>query len=94
MSAKDILLTPEEARLWQTCMIHTIMRIAVKHGGPELAKLAAKIQAILPSTADRIPVHKTETYPLPAMNIDESSSTGNADVADTMYTEMLHDFQI
>lgn len=39
-------------------------------------------------TSDQIPVHKTETYPLPAMNIDESSTVGNAEVIDTIFKEL------
>ncbi len=45
-----------------------------------------------PVTEGKIPVHRTNTYPLPTMNIDESSTTGNAEVVDTVFTELGHNF--
>ncbi|KAI0037338.1 hypothetical protein FA95DRAFT_1459797, partial [Auriscalpium vulgare] len=47
-----------------------------------------------PSSANKIPVHKTEIYPLPAMEIDESRIIGNVEVLETVYkTELKLDIE-
>ncbi|KAK0486710.1 hypothetical protein EDD18DRAFT_1111108 [Armillaria luteobubalina] len=38
--------------------------------------------------SDRIDIHKTDLYPQPAWDIDESTITGNTDFVDTAYTEL------
>lgn len=44
-----------------------------------------------PTTDTSIPLHKTDVYPLPAMDIDESSTAGNADVLEQILKETSHD---
>ncbi|KAI0348964.1 hypothetical protein OH77DRAFT_1539864, partial [Trametes cingulata] len=90
LTVKDVLHTPAEAQLFQKSLEHTILRIIVNssdafaHFGPHLLEC-------LPDKEDTIPPHQTEVHPLPAMNIDESSVTGNADVMDTIFKELGFD---
>ncbi|KAH9177542.1 hypothetical protein EDB89DRAFT_2064518 [Lactarius sanguifluus] len=51
---------------------------------PELKDL----QAMEPHSGFRIDVHKSEIHPLPAMNINEASTMGNAEVVDAVMEEL------
>ncbi len=88
LSIKDIDLTKDESALLRECLIHTILRIIVDFGGTQFTCYKADVAVCTPVTSERIPVHKTDTYPLPAKNIDESSITGNAEVIDTIFQEL------
>ncbi|KAI0078045.1 hypothetical protein K474DRAFT_1674371 [Panus rudis PR-1116 ss-1] len=48
------------------------------------------VMKAVPQSSQTIPVHQTEVFPLPAMSIDKSSTTGNADVLDTVYRKLGH----
>ncbi|PSS33978.1 hypothetical protein PHLCEN_2v1986 [Hermanssonia centrifuga] len=85
MKTEDLL---EEEIFLRTCLIHTIIRIVVKFGGPAFAHFDQDVAASTPITSKQIPIHKTERYPLPAINIDESSRIGNAEVIDTIFKEL------
>ncbi|KAI0772183.1 hypothetical protein BC629DRAFT_1291429 [Irpex lacteus] len=87
----DIILTREEDTEYRSLIIHTILRIIVTHGGPSFAKFKNDVAASLPVTDFQIPVHKTEFYPLPAMEIDESSTVGNGEVVDAISQSLGYD---
>ncbi|THG97288.1 hypothetical protein EW026_g4668 [Hermanssonia centrifuga] len=87
LSIRDIILTSEEEMFLHTCLIHTITCIIVKFGGPAFACFDEDVAASTPITSKQIPIHKMETYPLSAMNIDKSSRMGNAEVIDTIFKE-------
>ncbi|KAH9939563.1 hypothetical protein B0H21DRAFT_780573 [Amylocystis lapponica] len=70
---------------------HTILRCIVLFGGEPFARFREDVFRSTPSTSLKIPLHKTDIYPLPAMNIDESSTTGNAEVMETMFRELGFD---
>ncbi|KAI0349126.1 hypothetical protein OH77DRAFT_1415529, partial [Trametes cingulata] len=91
LSFDDILLSEEENMDLTHRLEHTILRIAVSFGGDRFARFRDAVDACLPVTEDRIPVHKTDIYPLPAMNIDESSTAGNADVLTEIYKNLRLD---
>jgi hypothetical protein len=63
-------------------MVHTILRIIVGHGGLGFMKWQKDLDASQPASEDVIEVHKTTLHPLPAMEIDESSITGNIEVVE------------
>ncbi|THG94119.1 hypothetical protein EW026_g7288 [Hermanssonia centrifuga] len=88
LSVCNIILTSEEEIFLRTCLIHTIIRIVVKFGGPAFARFDQDVAASTPITSKQIPIHKTEMYPLPAMNIDESSRIENAEVINTIFKEL------
>ncbi|KAI0723617.1 hypothetical protein C8Q76DRAFT_767461 [Earliella scabrosa] len=91
LKIEDILLTPEENTALTERLEHTVLRIIVNHGGEGFARFRKDILDTTPSTADKIPLHQTEPMPLPAMNIDESSTTGNADVLTEIFSALGQD---
>lgn len=88
LTVSDILLSSNEDLFQRQCLIHAILRIIITHGGDDFARFKADVSNCLPQTDDSIPVHKTDIYPLPVMDIDESSIVGNAEVIETMFEEL------
>ncbi|VDC03269.1 unnamed protein product [Peniophora sp. CBMAI 1063] len=84
----DIELTPDETRLQRATFIHVVLRAAVRYGGEAFEKFRQQVADSLPETELKIPVHKTEFYPLPAFEIDESSKAGNATFVDAATEEL------
>ncbi|KAJ7917839.1 hypothetical protein B0H13DRAFT_2231360 [Mycena leptocephala] len=80
LTVDDIGLNAEESQLFVENMVHTILRIIVLHGGEGFQKWKKDLDASQPVSADKIQVHKTPLHPLPSMEIDESSITGNIEV--------------
>ncbi|KAI0354104.1 hypothetical protein OH77DRAFT_1457194 [Trametes cingulata] len=87
----DILLSAEEEAALSERLTHTVLRIIVTYGGEKFARFHRDVLRITPVTADKIPLHQTEIYPLPAMNIDESSTSGNSDVLNEIFREVGQD---
>ncbi|KAH9162462.1 hypothetical protein EDB89DRAFT_2152512 [Lactarius sanguifluus] len=75
LKVSDIVLTKDEYTLHRKCLIHTVLQIA-------------DLQAMEPHSGFRIDVHKSEIHPLPAMNINEASTMGNAEVVDAVMEEL------
>ncbi len=90
LTMKDILHTPSEAALFHQSLVHTLLRTIV-NSSDLFSRFRSDVDACLPATDDQISLHKTDTYPLPAMNIDESTTTGNAEVLDTIFTELEYE---
>lgn len=90
LSLDDILHTPAEAKLFHESLTHAALRDLVS-SSDLFTRFRSEVDKCLPATDDQIPLHRTEVYPLPAMNIDESSITGNAEVVDTMFKELGFD---
>ncbi|KAJ7832749.1 hypothetical protein B0H14DRAFT_3711869 [Mycena olivaceomarginata] len=88
LSINDILLTAVETKLMDKCLRHCILRIIVEHGGEHFKRFCDDVQNALPVTVDKIELHQTPLHPLPAWNIDQSTIIGNAEVADTIYSEL------
>lgn len=91
LTINDIHLTSTERTLYRRCMVHNILRIILAFGGPGFARFRDQIATTLPHTSHCIGLHVTDIYPLPSMEIDESSNTGNAEVVDTMFDELEYD---
>ncbi|KAI0349403.1 hypothetical protein OH77DRAFT_1465461 [Trametes cingulata] len=91
LTFKDLRLTREETGALRQRLIWTVMQIVVQHGGESFKPWRSKLTECVPLSTHRIPVHTTEIFPMPAMEIDESSTTGNAKVLDAMFTEMGYD---
>ncbi|KII90070.1 hypothetical protein PLICRDRAFT_108798 [Plicaturopsis crispa FD-325 SS-3] len=56
---------------------------------PQLEKAFKKDHGDAPPVIHQIPLHKSEHYPMPAMNIDESSLDGTIEVINTCIVETL-----
>ena len=91
LTLDDIQLNDAEADQWYECMVHTITRIIVNHGGPGFNRWRTDMEKCQPVTADKIEVHKTNVHPLPAFEIDESSIVGNVEVNDSIDDELKLD---
>ncbi|KAH9161003.1 hypothetical protein EDB89DRAFT_1861941 [Lactarius sanguifluus] len=88
LEVSDIMLTEDEYTFHRECLIHTVLRIAVQYGGPRLQVFRKDLQAMEPHSDFRIDVHKSEIHPLPAMNINEASTMGNAEVINVVMEEL------
>ncbi|KAH9934407.1 hypothetical protein B0H21DRAFT_77941 [Amylocystis lapponica] len=93
LSINDILLSPDESLALHQRLQHTALRLIVQHGGQAFARFRDHVHASTPTTDQKIPLHKTDIYPLPAMDIDESKTTGNAEVMETIFHEVGLDMQ-
>jgi hypothetical protein len=80
LTIDDITLNTTETEFFIENMVHTILRIIVLHGGEGFQKWKEDLDASQPASADIIDVHKTPLHPLPSMEIDQSSITGNVEV--------------
>ncbi|KAK7033871.1 hypothetical protein R3P38DRAFT_3186109 [Favolaschia claudopus] len=82
LTLDDIILDENESTFLTKNMIHTILRIIVLHGGEGFQRWQEDLDASQPVSDDVIDVHQTPLHPLPAMEIDESSITGNVEVVE------------
>ncbi|KAJ7016173.1 hypothetical protein C8F04DRAFT_1282418 [Mycena alexandri] len=80
LTLDHIVLNAADSDFLTQNMVHTILRIIVGHGGEGFEKWRKDLDASQPISGDVIEVHKTTLHPLPAMEIDESSITGNVEV--------------
>ncbi|KAJ7901536.1 hypothetical protein B0H13DRAFT_2234103 [Mycena leptocephala] len=80
LTVDDIALNTAESEFFVQNMVHTILRTIILHGGEGFQKWKSDVDASQPVSEDTIDVHKTPLHPLPAMEIDESSITGNIEV--------------
>ncbi|KAJ7753253.1 hypothetical protein B0H16DRAFT_1723284 [Mycena metata] len=80
LTINNIVLDAAESDFLTNNLVHTILRIIVRHGGEGFAKWQKDLDTSQPASEDVIEVHKTTLHPLPAMEIDESSITGNVEV--------------
>lgn len=84
----DILHTTDEAKQFRDNLIFTILRIIINHGGEQFKKFEKDLNKHQPETTAKIDIHKTHLFPLPAMNIDESSVLGNIKVDEAIVKEL------
>ncbi|KAI0344970.1 hypothetical protein BDW22DRAFT_1370596 [Trametopsis cervina] len=91
LAITDVIHNQQESRQYHQLLVHTILRIIVAHGGPSFERFRKAVATSLPVTEDQIPLHKSEYFPLPTMNIDESSTVGNAEVIDAISNSLGYD---
>lgn len=91
LALDDILLSEDENLQYRFHLRGTILRILVNQASDMFGKFKGDVEKLHPPTPQAIKVHKTDVYPLPAMNIDESSTTGNADVMEEIMKEVKYD---
>ncbi|KAF8596154.1 hypothetical protein BDV93DRAFT_514399 [Ceratobasidium sp. AG-I] len=85
LELQDILLSPVEKALHRRLMVHTMLRMVVDHGGDNFAQYRPLLESSQPATDCIITLHQSRTYPLTAMDIDESSIDGTLEVMDEIY---------
>ncbi|KAJ7679242.1 hypothetical protein DFH06DRAFT_975213 [Mycena polygramma] len=84
LTLDHLLFTDDELEFHTQNMVHTILRIIVRHGGDGFKKWQKDLDAMQPRSTETIGVHKTPIHPLPSMEIDENSITGNIEVIDAI----------
>ncbi|KAK1216820.1 hypothetical protein PQX77_020553 [Marasmius sp. AFHP31] len=86
---EDILHNNEESLLFRHCLVHDIVQIVIDFSGQASLKAFAGVaKEKQPLSHHRIKVHKTKIYPLPTLNIDESTIKGNAEVDEAVVKEL------
>lgn len=88
LTLDDILLTNDESTDFQNYLQFTLLRIIIAHGGPSFEKFKVALELHQPYSEEKIEVHKTELYNLPAFHIDKSTITGNAEVVKAITDEL------
>ncbi len=88
LELEDIQPTMEESKLLQSALVHTILSIIVNYGGEGFEKWQADVRELRPRSRDIIEVHRTPIHPLPSMEIDESTITGNVEIIEAINTEL------
>ncbi|KAJ3516532.1 hypothetical protein NMY22_g14184 [Coprinellus aureogranulatus] len=89
LSLDDILLSDKENADLNGNLVATVLRIIVEFGGERFAKFKTDMEDYQPSTDLKVNHEwKTELYPLPAWNIDESSVQGNIEVNNAIVDEL------
>ncbi|KAL0563884.1 hypothetical protein V5O48_018178 [Marasmius crinis-equi] len=89
---EDIPHNNEEKLLFRHSLVHDITQIAIDFSGQaSLSIFVGVAKAKQPLSCHRIEVHRTEIYPLPALNIDESTIKGNAEVDKAVVKELQLD---
>ncbi len=83
--------SPEEGDEFRECLAYAVMRIAAQHSDGHLRKFAKEVRDSAPSTTYKPEPTKTEVYPLPAFPINESSTSGNAEVITAILDELRLD---
>lgn len=91
LAIEDILLLGDDQQKFKNNLVHTILRIIIKHGGPGFSKFQNELEKAQPKSSEQIPVHQTELYPLPTLPIDESTIIGNAEVDEAVTKELQLD---
>lgn len=88
LSLENILLSSSQEQELFNLLKFTVLRIVILHGGPGFQKFEQELRTRQPSTADTLETQQTEIFPLPAMNIDESTLIGNAEVIEAILKEL------
>ena len=88
LNITDILLSETESKQFKEHILFTIARIIVKFGGEGFKKFEKDLELHQPATPLKIELHKTDLHPLPALNIDESTIVGNAEVDEAIVKEL------
>ncbi|PIL24781.1 hypothetical protein GSI_12667 [Ganoderma sinense ZZ0214-1] len=87
LSVSDICHSKDEAALFHQSLEHALL-LTIVNACDVFARFRPQLDTSLPATDDKMPLRRTEVHPLPAMNIDESSTTGNSEVMDAIFKEL------
>ncbi|KAI0077522.1 hypothetical protein K474DRAFT_1595949, partial [Panus rudis PR-1116 ss-1] len=85
LELNDITLSSDKRNQYRNILKYTILLILLKQSDGRFDRFREHIERMAPLAEDDIPLHKTEIYPMPYMNIDESSTAGNADVVEAIF---------
>jgi hypothetical protein len=88
LTLNDLDLTKSESVLFDEAFVHTVLRIIVNYGGEGFQQWKEDLEKCQPKSTETIDIHQTPLHPLPAMEIDENSTTGNVKVIETISSEL------
>ncbi|KAJ6455499.1 hypothetical protein DFH09DRAFT_1384541, partial [Mycena vulgaris] len=88
LTVEDLEFTEAEADFFHKNMIHTILRIIIRYGGEDFQKWQDDLEQAQPTSSNKITVHQSPIHPLPAMEIDQSSTKANIEVLDAINKEL------
>ncbi|KLO06254.1 hypothetical protein SCHPADRAFT_838283 [Schizopora paradoxa] len=91
MTLDKLDLNLEESSELRESLAYAVMRIAVHHGGDHLRKFMKVLRESEPSSTYKAPPEKTSVHPLPAFQINEATTTGNAEVISAILEELRLD---
>ncbi|QRV82401.1 hypothetical protein RhiJN_10416 [Ceratobasidium sp. AG-Ba] len=83
-----VLHNKTERETHRKLMMHAIVRIVLKYGGESFKKYWDLLDSSQPVVLPVIEAHTTNFYPLPAMDIDESSISGVISVFEAIFKEL------
>lgn len=93
LQLRHLELNEAESHLLQESLVHTVLSILVKYGGEGFQRWKGDLEKAQPRSNETIDVHVTSIHPLPAMEIDENSTTGNIEVIEAIDTELELDHE-
>ena len=88
LALEHLELDEHESELMDDALVHTILAIIVRYGGEGFTAWKDKLTANQPKSSEIIDVHKTTLHPLPAMEIDENTITGNIEIIEEINKEL------
>lgn len=93
LKLEHLQLTENESQLMHDALIHTILSVIVRYGGEEFKHWKEELDKNIPKSDDIIAVHKSKLHPLPSMEIDENTITGNIQIIEEINAELKLDPQ-
>ncbi|EPS92738.1 hypothetical protein FOMPIDRAFT_1137387, partial [Fomitopsis schrenkii] len=88
LALRHVLLSSSGTIAFHHLMRHTVLSIIVNYGGPAFERFKSAASPSLPLRSRPIPLHKTDIFPLPTMNIDELTIVGNAEVVERIFSDV------
>ena len=89
LTVDNICHMKEEATLFEQSLKHALLRTIINSSNI-FSCFCPEVDTCLPGTDGQMSLWRTEVHPLPAMNIDKSSTTGNSEVMDTIFKELAY----
>lgn len=88
LKLSNLELTEAESCLLHDALVHTILSVIVKFGGEGFQRWKGDLEDSWPKSNETIDVHLSTVHPLPTMEIDENSTTGNVEVIEAINAEL------
>ncbi|KAF8954128.1 hypothetical protein BDZ97DRAFT_1979464 [Flammula alnicola] len=88
LKLENLLLTEDESKLMDNALVHTVLSVIVRYGGDEFKHWKEELEKDVPKSSETIAIHKTTLHPLPSMEIDENTITGNIQIIEEINAEL------
>ncbi|PPQ92857.1 hypothetical protein CVT25_004345 [Psilocybe cyanescens] len=91
LKLENLVLTEDESQLMYGALVHTVLSVIVRYGGEGFGRWKEDLKNDTPKSKEAIDVHKTMLHPLPSMEIDENTITGNIQIIEEMNAKLKLD---